>query len=195
MRRGPLAESYGGAVALVVFSLTPYLVLTAGVFPLADLIGKSLAMSPGRLDITIAMSTGAYAVGTVLAVQFAVHLPARRMLVVYEVAFVTASIVAASATSADAFMGAFIAQGLCTSLMLIAAVPPLVTSWPARKMPITGAVMNLCIFGAVAVGPTLGALQLSGGAWRPVFWAVAGVAFLALLFSLLTYEDDPALDR
>lgn len=90
---------------------------------------------------------------------------------------------------------AFIVQGLCTSLMLIAAVPPLVTSWPAEKMPTTAGVMNLCIFGAVAVGPTVGAWQLSGGAWRPLFWVVAGLAVLALLFSLLTFEDQPPLDR
>lgn len=195
MRRGPLAGSYPGAVALVVFSLVPYLVLTAGVFPLLDVISKSTGLGPATLDVTVAVSTGAYAAGTVLAVQLAVHLPARRLLVVYESAFVAASVLAAWSPNGDVFMGAFIAQGLCTSLMLIAAVPPLVTRWPAKKMPVTGMIMNLCIFSAVAVGPTLGAAQLQSAGWRPLFWGVAGLAVLALAFSLLTYEDDPARDR
>ena len=56
-------------------------------------------------------------------------------------------------------------------------------------------IMNLCIFGAVALGPTIGGLQAASGTWRPLFWSVAGVGALALLFSLLTYEDAPAQDR
>jgi hypothetical protein len=93
------------------------------------------------------------------------------------------------------FAAAFIAEGLCTSLMLIAAVPPLVTGWPTAKMPWTASFMNLCIFGAVALGPTIGGLQAASGTWRPLFWAVAGVGMLALLFALLTFEDQPAQDR
>lgn len=35
--------------------------------------------------------------------------------------------------------------------MLIAAVPPLVTGWPVRKMPWTAMIMSLCIFGAAGL--------------------------------------------
>lgn len=195
MRRGPLSNNYPAAVALVVLSLVPYLSLVAAVIPLTDQISKSLHLSTSVLYIAISLSAGAYSVGTVLAVQMAVHLPARRMLVLYEMLFVVASVSAAAAPNGWVFVVAFIVQGLCTSLLLIAAVPPLVTSWPAEKMPTTTGVMNLCIFGAVAVGPTVGAWQLSGGAWRPLFWVVAGLAGLALLFSLLTFEDQPPVDR
>jgi hypothetical protein len=130
----------------------------------------------------------------VLALQFAVHLPARRMLIVYEAMFVVASALTAWSPSGDIFLAGFIVQGLCTSLMLIAAVPPLVTSWPAEKMPRTGAIMNLCIFGAVAAGPTVGALQLNGHNWRPLFWGVTAIAVLALLFAVLTFEDEEPKD-
>jgi MFS family permease len=195
MFRGPLARSYPGAVGLVAFSLIPYLALVVGVFPLSHTIAKSLGLSPAALDVTIALSTGAYAAGTVVAVQFAVHLPARRMLVLYEAIFVAASILSAWSPNGDVFMTAFVVQGFCTSLMLIAAVPPLVTSWPTEKMPVTGAIMNLCIFGAVAAGPTVGALQLASGGWRPLFWIVAALAVVALIFSVLTFQDDPPQDR
>jgi MFS family permease len=90
-------------------------------------------------------------------------------------------------------------QGLTTSLMLIAAVPPLVVGWPASKMPWTGFVMNLCIFGAVALGPVIGGIQAGAASWRPLFWIVAGFGVLALLFALLTFEDqapqDPSAPR
>lgn len=195
MPKGPLADSYAGAVALVVCALIPFLSLTAAVFPLAPVIGKSMGMSASTLDVVIAMSTAGYAVGTVLAIQLATHFPARRLLLVYVVAFVAAASLTAWAPNADVFAVGFVAQGLCTSLMLIAAVPPLVTGWPPKKMPYTGLIMNLCIFGAVAVGPTVGSIQAALGGWRPLFWGVAGVGVLALVFAVLTFEDTPPTNR
>ena len=194
MRRGPLAESYPGAVALVVCSLVPYLVLTVAVLPLGKTISAGLGISRPALQVTASLSAGAYAVGTLLATQFAMHFPPRRMLVGYEVCFFAASVLTAWAPNASVFIVAFIAQGLLTSLMLIAAVPPLISSWPAAKMPGSAGILNLCIFGAVAVGPTIGALQATSGSWRLLFWSVAAVAGLALLFSLLTFRDDPPQD-
>ena len=35
-------------------------------------------------------------------------------------------------------------------------------------------IMNMCIFGAVALGPSIGGLQAEADAWRPLFWIVAG---------------------
>ncbi len=191
MRRGPLAESYPGAVALVVFSLVPYLGLTVAVLPLSKIIPASVGISRSSLVLTASMSAAAYAVGTLLAAQLAVHFPPRRLLVGYEVCFFVASVLAAWAPSAGVFIAAFIAQGLLTSLMLVAALPPLVTSWPTSRMPTTAGILNLCIFGAVAIGPTLGALQAAANGWRVLFGCVAAVAGLALLFSILTFRDDP----
>jgi MFS family permease len=194
-RRGPLAGSYLSAVALVICALVPFLVLTGAMFPLLPLLAKDLGLSKSTLTIAIGLSDGAYAFGTVLAVQFAVHLPTRRMLLGYVSAFLVAAVLAAWAPTGPVFVVAFIVEGLCTSLMLIAAAPALVTGWPVAKMPTTGFVMNLCVFGAVAIGPTIGGLQASTGQWRPLLWGVAGVAALALLLALLTFEDDPPQDE
>jgi MFS family permease len=195
MRRGPLANSYPAAVALVALALVPFLMLTAGVLPLAKTIAPDLGMSPASFDLTIAMSDAAYAFGTVLAVQFAQHLPPRRMLIGYVSLFVVAAAMTAWAPTAPVFVTGFVVEGLCTSLMLIAAVPPLVTGWPASKMPGTAMIMNLCIFGAVALGPTIGAVQAAAHHWRPLFWVVAAVGLVAWLFAILTYEDDEPADR
>jgi MFS family permease len=193
-RRGPLANSYPAAAALVICALVPFLVLVAGLVPLLPVLAKSLKLSMSTLNITLGLAEGGYAFGTVMAVQFAVRLPQRRMLLCYVSVFLVAAIIAASAPVGIVFVVAIIVEGLCTSLMLIAAVPPLVIGWPTSKLPITGTILNLCIFGAVAIGPTIGGLQASAGTWRPLFWGVAGVAAMALLFALLTYQDVPPQD-
>ena len=52
-------------------------------------------------------------------------------------------------------------------------------------------IMNLCIFGAVALGPFIGGLQAEANAWRPLFWIVAGISVAALLLAVLTFDDAP----
>jgi MFS family permease len=193
--RGPLAGSYPAAVALVVCALVPYLALTAAIVPLTPLLVKSLGLSDQALELTSGMANAAYAFGTVLAVQFAQHLRGRRMLLLYVALFVVGSVLAASAPTPGLFIAGHILQGLCTSLMLIAAVPPLVIGWPVSKLPWTAITMNMCIFGAVAVGPVIGGVQAGAGDWRPLFWIVAGVGALALLLAVLTFEDQPPQDR
>ena len=59
MRRGPLSNSYPAAVALVVFSLVPYLGLVAAVIPLTDVIARSLHLPTTELYIAISVSAGA----------------------------------------------------------------------------------------------------------------------------------------
>jgi MFS family permease len=193
--RGPLAESYPGAVALVVCALVPFLTLVSAVLALTKPLVKSVGASRVDLEVAFWMASGAYAFGTVLAVQFAQHLPARRMLLVYLGLFVVATTLGAWAPAPEVFLGAFVAEGLLTSLLLIAAVPPLVTGWPARKLPFTAMIMNLCIFGAVAAGPVLGGLEAAAGIWRPLFAGVAGLALLALIFGVLTFEDVAPQDQ
>jgi MFS family permease len=193
--RGPLSKTYPAAVALVVLALVPYLALTGALVPLNAIVGKAVGMGRDSLELTDGMANAAYAFGTVLSVQLAVHLPPRRLLVLYASLFVAASAVTAGATSPAMFIAGHVTQGFCTSLMLIAAAPPLVVGWPASKMPWTAMTMNLCVFGAVAAGPTIGDLQAAAGGWRPLMWIVTSVGALALMFALLTYEDDPPADR
>src|SRR6202021_154264 len=110
--------------------------------------------------------------------------PRRRMLLGYAVLLVIGSVLTASATDAEMFIVGHVIQGLCTSLLLIAAVPPLAIGYPANKLRDTAVIMNICIFGAVALGPLVGGLQAQSHAWRPLFWIVAAVATVALLLAL-----------
>jgi MFS family permease len=192
--RGPLADSYPAAVCLVVFALIPYLGLTSALTPLTQVMSKQIGLSPQAFQLTAGMANAAYALGTVISVQLAQHLPGRRMLLVYASLFVIGSVLAAWAPVPGLFIAGHVLQGMTTSLMLIAAVPPLVIGWPSSTVPRTAVVMNMCIFGAVAVGPVVGGVQAGAGDWKPMFWIVAGLGALALLFAVLTYEDQPPQD-
>ncbi|HEY1776169.1 MAG TPA: MFS transporter, partial [Solirubrobacteraceae bacterium] len=187
MRQGPLAGRYPAVAGMVMLALIPYLALSAALGPLTPIIAKQLHMSLQTMSLSSGLGNAAYAVGTVLAVQFAQHLPQRRMLVVYAALLVTGSVLSAAAQDPAMYIIGHILQGLCTSLLLIAAVPPLAIGYPTSKLRITAMIMNMCIFGAVALGPTIGGLQAQAHAWRPLFWVIAAISATALILTVLTF--------
>jgi len=180
---------------MVILFLVPYLGLSAALLPIAPIIAAQLHTSVQTIAIAAGLANAGYAVGTVLAVQFAQLLPQRRLLLGYGSALVIGSILAAAATGPGMFIAGHVLQGLCTSMLLIAAAPPLFLGFPTAKLPYTAVILNICIFGAVAAGPLVGGAQASFHAWRPLFWIVAGIAALALVMSLLTFQDAPPADR
>ena len=195
MRQGPLAGRYPASAAMVIFALVPYLGLSAALQSLTPIIGGQLHMGPQTMALGLGLANAGYAVGTVLAVQFAQLLPQRRMMVLYAALLVIGSVLAASATAPATFIAGHVLQGLCTSLLLIAAVPPLALGFGLEKFRWTAMIMNVCIFGAVALGPVIGGIQASAHAWRPLFWIVAAISLAALTLAVLTFEDAPPADR
>jgi MFS family permease len=180
---------------MVVFALVPYLALSAAIGPLTPIIAHDLHMSLQTMSVAAGLGNAGYAVGTVLAVQFAMHLPQRRMLLVYAAVLVLGCVLSAAAQDAAMFIVGHVLQGLSTSLLLIAAVPPLALGFGAAKLRETAVIMSMCIFGAVTAGPVIGGLQANSGGWRPLFWIIAGIAVAALVLAMLTYEYQPAADR
>jgi MFS family permease len=195
MRQGRLAGRYPASAAMVIFALVPYLAISAALQPLAPIIAHHLHMSLQAMSLGSGMANAGYAVGTVLAVQFAQHLPQRRMMVLYAGVLVLGSILTATAQDPGMFIAGRVLQGMCTSLLLIAAVPPLALGFGLERLRETAVIMSLCIFGAVALGPTVGGIQAEAHAWRPLFWVVAAISLTALVLSLLTFEDSPPADR
>lgn len=194
MRQGPLAGRYPAVAAMVTLALIPYLALSAALDPLVPIISDQLHMSAQALSLSSGLGNAAYAVGTVLAVQFAQHLPQRRMLLAYAVVLVAGSVLAASAVNSGMFIGGHVLQGLATSMLLIAAAPSLTIGFPKDKLRYTAVIMNMCVFGAVAIGPFVGGAQAESQAWRPLFWIVAAVALGALVMAALTFDDAPPAD-
>jgi MFS family permease len=179
---------------MVTFALVPYLALSAALQPLTPIIGHDLHMSMQSMSLAFGMANAGYAVGTILAVAFAQHLPQRRMLVVYATLLVIGSFMTAAAQNPAMFFIGHVLQGLCTSLLLIAAVPPLTVSFGTAKLRETAMIMNMCIFGAVALGPTLGGIQAHANGWRPLFFVIAAISLAALVLVVLTFEDAPPGD-
>jgi predicted MFS family arabinose efflux permease len=194
MRQGPFAGRYPAVAGMVMFALIPYLALSAALGPLTPIVAKQLHMSLQTMSLSSGLGNAAYAVGTVLAVQFAQHLPQRRMLVGYATLLVIGSVLAAAAQDPGMYIAGHVLQGLCTSLLLIAAVPPLALGYPTSKLRATAIIMNMCIFGAVALGPTIGGLQAEAHAWRPLFWIIAAISAMALGLAVLTFDDAPPAD-
>jgi MFS family permease len=180
---------------MVVFALIPYLALSAAIGPITPTIARQLHMSLQTMSLASGMANAGYAVGTVVAVQFAQHLPQRRMMLIYAVLLVLGSILTAAAQDPAMFIVGHVLQGFSTSLLLIAAVPPLALGFGAAKLRETAVIMSMCIFGAVTLGPVIGGLQASAGGWRPLFWVIAAISATALLLAVLTYEYQPPADR
>jgi MFS family permease len=189
--RGPLAGRYPAVATMVALALIPYLVLSAALQPVMPIISRQLHMSTGEINLAGGLANAGYALGTVLSVQLAQHLPQRRMLIVYAAVLVIGSVLAAAANGAAMFITGHVLQGLCTSLLLIAAVPPLVTGFPIAKVRPTAVILNLAIFGGVALGPLIGGIQADANGWRPLFWVIASIAVLALVLVVLTFQDVP----
>jgi nucleotide-binding universal stress UspA family protein/MFS family permease len=191
MRQGPLAGRYPAIAAMVMCALIPYLALSAALGPLTPFVSATLHLSKQEFSLGGGLGNAAYAVGTVLAVQFAQHFPQRRMMIVYAILLVIGSCLQAFAQDAGMFLAGHIIQGLCTSLLLIAAVPPLAIGFPQDKLRDTAVIMNMCIFGAVALGPLIGGIQAEAHAWRPLFFIISGISVMALVLAVLTFEDAP----
>ncbi|WP_458318762.1 MFS transporter [Mycolicibacterium brisbanense] len=194
MRQGPLAGRYPAVAAMVTLALIPYLALSAAMDPLVPIISEQLHMSAQAMSLSSGLGNAAYAVGTVLAVQFAQHLPQRRMMLVYAVLLVVGSVTAAAAQNGGMFICGHVLQGLATSMLLIAAAPPLTIGFPRENLRHTAVIMNMCVFGAVALGPFIGGVQAESHAWRPLFWIIAAIALVALVMAALTFEDAPPAD-
>ena len=77
---------------MVTLALIPYLALSAAIDPLVPIISEQLHMTTQAMSLSSGLGNAAYAVGTVLAVQFAQHLPQRRMLLLYAVLLVVGSV-------------------------------------------------------------------------------------------------------
>src|SRR5258708_8224203 len=124
MRQGPLTGRYPAAAAMVIFALVPYLGLSAALQPLTPIIGRQLHMSAQTMSLGLGMANAGYAVGTILAVQFAQLLPQRRMMGLYAALLVIGSGSAAAAQNPAMFIPGHIIHALCTPLLFIPALPP-----------------------------------------------------------------------
>jgi MFS family permease len=182
-----LRGTYALAVAVALLGLCPNLVLSTGLLPLTPLLARDLGTSTTWLQVASGLSNAAFATGVVFAAQLAQRHVQRRLFLGYAAAFVAGSVLVAVATSVAPFLLGRVLQGGATGLMLISALPPLVTRFGVGRLPVTVALVNLGLFGATTLGPLVGGLTAGADAWRALAWAVAGVGVLAWAATALGY--------
>jgi hypothetical protein len=175
MRQGPLAGRYPAAAAMVIFALVPYLGLSAALQPLTPIIGQQLHMSMQTMSLALGMANAGYAVGTVLAVQFAQLLPQRRMMVLYAALLVVGSVLAAAAQNPAMFIAGVL------SVSTFEDSPPADASAPRDPV-----VLGLAASGCVAA--FYGASELLTHPFLGVQTFVPLVGGLALIIALIVNQ-------
>ncbi len=179
--------TYGLAVAIALLGLCPNIVLSTAFAPVADVVAHDLHTSRVALQVTEGMSNAGYACGAVVAAALAQRYVQRSLFLGYEVMFVVGSLLAAFAPGLPMFFAGRVLQGIATGLMLVSALPPLVTRFGVGRLPVTVALVNIGLFGATTIGPLVGGVSAQAGAWRLLFAGLAFLGALGWLSALLGY--------
>jgi predicted MFS family arabinose efflux permease len=185
----PLSDSYPTKVAMVLLALCPYIVVTTAMTLMQDPVMKDLHTSKLAMEMASGLANAGYAFGAVLAALLSKKLPPRRLLLAYEALFIAGSIAVAEAPDTTVFTTGRVAEGLATGLMLVAALPPLVTAFGAGKLPVTVAIVDIGLFGATTVGPLVGGDVGAHGSWRLFYWGLAALG--AIAFALQAASVQP----
>lgn len=193
-RSTPLTGNYGATVVVVLAALCPNIVLTTAFQALMPGLGVSTHLTKGGLQLVEGLSNGAYAFGAVAAADFSQRFPQRRLFLIYEAIFVAGSALGAVGGSPLPFAAGRILQGLATGFLLVVAIPPLLTRFPAARLPASAAFVNVGLFGAVTLGPLVGGyVALHHGATL-LFVVLALIGLLGMVLGRSVLEDMPAVN-
>jgi MFS family permease len=191
----PLRSSYPAAVAMALLALCPFIVLSTASLLLRESVERDLG--GGRFDTQLAggLSNAFYAFGAVAAADLIQRVPIRRLFLACEAGFVSGSLLAALAPGLEVFITGRVLQGASTGMLLVAALPPLVTNHGVEKLPLTAAFVNLGLFGMVTLGPLVGGVAAEFDAWRVLYLGIAGLGAIGLLVGALAFQRSVAPAR
>jgi MFS family permease len=187
----PLGGRYGWVVVAALLGLAPYIVLTTASPLLQNVVATGAHLSTVQGQLAEALSNAGYAFGAVLASWLVQHYRQRILFLITESGFVIGAVLAALASNPAVFMSGRIIQGAATGLMLVIALPPLITRFPAERMASTATVVNIGLFGAVTVGPLLGGVTATGNGWRWLYGGAAVLGVLGIAVAALCLERYP----
>jgi MFS family permease len=187
----PLAGSYPAAVSMALVALCPFIVLSTASLLITQLTAD-LHTSVFGTQLAEALSDAGYAFGAVAAADLIQRLPAWRVYVLAEAAFAGGSLLSAFAPGIAQFTVGRVLQGVATGLLLVVALPPLITRHGAARVPLSAAFVNLALFGMVTLGPVVGGVAATEKLWRLLFVAMAGLGVVGMLLGLLAFERTDA---
>jgi MFS family permease len=175
-------------------ALSPGFILSSALGLVRPIIAESLGTSPGSIFWALILGNAALALGAVLAADLAQRFKNRLLFMTYQGAFILGSVVAFLAPNAGALVLGYTLQGLATGLLLVAALPPLVTGFPAHRLKTTIPAVVIGLFGAVTAGPLVGGYFAMTGAWRVLFLATVLVGLATLVLALVALAEREPLN-
>lgn len=170
-------------------ALSPGFILSAALGLLKPTIAESLGTSPEIISWVSIFSNAALALGAVLAADLAQRYGNRPLFATYQSMFVIGSLAGFLAPNLTVLILGHTLQGLATGLLLVAALPPLVTGFPALRLKTTIPAVVIGLFGAVTAGPLVGGYVAMTGAWRMMFLATAIIGAATLVLALLSLAE------
>ena len=192
LTRAPLAGRYPASAAMALLGLCPFIVLTTAVVLLSGQIGTSLHTSSFGTSLSSGLANAGYAFGAVTAADLVLRIPQRWLFVTCEAVFTAATLLAALSTDITTFTLGRVLEGVTTGILLVVALPPLITKYGPRRFPLGALIINLGLFGMVTLGPLAGGITASAHAWRPLFLAVAGLGAVGMVLGFAAYEHSGA---
>ena len=186
-----LRGSYWPTLVVSLMALSPGFILSASLGLLRPTIAGSLDTSPGSIFWASILGNAALALGAVLAADLTQRFRNRPLFMTYQGMFIIGSVVGFLAPNSPMLILGHTLQGLATGLLLVAALPPLVTGFPVFRLKTTIPAVVVGLFGAVTAGPLIGGYVAMTGAWRMLFLAtvIIGVATLALALVSLAERE------
>jgi MFS family permease len=182
-----LAGSYPAAVAMALVALCPFIVLSTASLLITQL-SVDLHTSAFGTQLAEGLSDAGYAFGAVVGADLIQRLPTWRVYVGAEAGFAAGSLLAAAAPGIAQFTVGRVLQGVATGMLLVAALPPLVTRHGAARVPLSAAFVNLGLFGMVTLGPVVGGIAAAEKVWRLLFVAMACLGVVGVVLGLLAFE-------
>ncbi|MDX6253078.1 MAG: hypothetical protein QOF10_6438 [Kribbellaceae bacterium] len=184
----PFAGRYRAAVSLVLVALCPFIVLSTASLFITQQVSTDLHASAFGVLLAGGLSNAGYAFGAVAAADLFQRLPTWRLYVWIEAGFAIGSLLVALAPDIGLFTVGRVLQGLATGMLLVVALPPLLTRHGASHVPLSAAFVNLGLFGMVTIGPIIGGIVAATGTWRLMFAVAAVLGVAGSLLGVLAFE-------
>jgi MFS family permease len=182
----PLNGHYWPTLAVILLALCPHIIVTTAYHLLAPAIAQDLDGATRLIGVAEGLSNAGYACGAVIAGFLIQRFAQRYAFLVAEALCVAGFVIAAVAPVAPVFAAGRILQGVATGFLLVFAVPPLITRFPVKRLPVSAAAINIAFFGAVTAGPLIGAV-IAPDLWRWLFAALGGLGFVGLMIAAFAF--------
>jgi MFS family permease len=190
----PLSGRYPASVALALIALSPFIVLSTATQLVTQQLMADLHTSMFGVQLADSLANAGYAFGAVAAADLIQRMPSWGLYVASEAGFCLGSLLAAAAPNIALFTTGRSVQGITTGILLVAALPPLVTRHGAAKVPLTAALVNLGLFGMVTIGPAVGGIFAAGAGWRLMLVVVSAFGVIGVVLGTVAFQRDDDRD-